>query len=527
MNSAQLLTHFHRLAEAPDAVPRLRHFIFDLAVRGKLVPQDPKDEPAAKLLQRIQAEKERLVKEGKLKKTEPASPAKDSDCPLRLPTGWVAARLQSLCLSVTDGDHLPPPKAEVGVPFLVIGNVRDQTIQFAGCRHVEDSYYNSLDPIRRPKKGDLLYTLVGSYGIPVLVRDDRPFCVQRHIGILRPSETVDVEFLGRALSSEFVFEQATTCATGIAQKTVPLSGLRKMIIPLPPLAEQRRIVAKVTELMGLCDRLEAAQADREQRRDRLAAATHAGLSTPEPLHSSFFLRQFPQFTTRPDQIPQLRQTILNLAVRGQLVPHSQKARMGSLESILAEASVNGVSKGPTPDANATKILRISAGTSRRDFYVDENDFKHVNLSAKEVEQFKLHPGDLLACRFNGNLHYVGMFSYYRGESGEIQVNPDKLIRFRINTELHDPRYVCFAMNAADTRQSIEAMCATSVGNIGLSAGKLKTVEIPLPPLAEQRRIVAKVEELMALCDQMETQLHRTQTESRRLLASVLHEALAA
>ena len=102
----------------------------------------------------------------------------------------------------------------------------------------------------------LLYTLVGSYGIPVVVRDNRPFCVQRHIGILRPSNFIDVGFLARAMESRLVFEQATACATGIVQKTVPLSGLRRLLTLLPPLAEQHRIAAKIDVLMALCDGLE-------------------------------------------------------------------------------------------------------------------------------------------------------------------------------------------------------------------------------------------------------------------------------
>jgi type I restriction enzyme S subunit len=139
----------------------------------------------------------------------------------------------------------------------VIGNIRGKRIEFEGSRFVSTKYYESLDPIRRPVTGDLLYTLVGSYGIPVVVKDGRPFCVQRHVGVIRPSKAVNVNYLAYAMESRFVLAQATAGATGIAQKTVPLSVLRKILIPLPPLAEQRRIVAKVDELMAVCDQLEA------------------------------------------------------------------------------------------------------------------------------------------------------------------------------------------------------------------------------------------------------------------------------
>jgi type I restriction enzyme, S subunit len=260
------------LTARPDQIKQLRQTILNLAVRGKLVPQDPNDEPASSLLKRIGAEKAELLRLGQLKKIEPMANLTGSAGELAVPTGWVITDLQSICTSVTDGDHLPPPKAEHGVPFLVIGNVRTGYIDFAETRFVPVDYFEALDPIRRPRDGDLLYTLVGSYGIPVQVRDDRPFCVQRHIGILRPSRNLDVRYLACAMESQMVFGQATACATGIAQKTVPLSGLRRLTIPLPPLAEQHRIVAKVDELMTLCDRLETRLLDAAAVRSSLMGA---------------------------------------------------------------------------------------------------------------------------------------------------------------------------------------------------------------------------------------------------------------
>jgi type I restriction enzyme S subunit len=118
MNAERLLQHFDRISEAPDAIPRLRRFILDLAVRGKLVPQDPNDEPAAELLKRIQTEKARLVKEEKIKKEKPTQSRANGSMPIGLPKGWRWGCIQEICTSVTDGDHIPPPKSESGIPFL-------------------------------------------------------------------------------------------------------------------------------------------------------------------------------------------------------------------------------------------------------------------------------------------------------------------------------------------------------------------------------------------------------------------------
>ncbi len=266
-HAAFALENLTPLTTRRDQIKALRQTILNLAVRGKLVPQDPNDEPAAELLKRIAKEKA-----GESKKTKPTISLTSSITRCDVPSGWVITDLQSVCASITDGDHLPPPKTESGIPFLVIGNVRSQTIEFTGSRFVSPEYYEALDPIRRPRSGDLLYTLVGSYGIPVVVRDNQPFCVQRHIGILRPSNFIDVGFLARAMESRLVFEQATACATGIAQKTVPLSGLRRLLIPIPPLAEQHRIVTRADELIALCDRLEASLSTGDDTRRRLLDA---------------------------------------------------------------------------------------------------------------------------------------------------------------------------------------------------------------------------------------------------------------
>lgn len=263
-----------------DQIKQIRQTILNLAVRGKLVPQDPNDEAASELLKKIALEKETLAAAGRRKSVGPAAEVAKIQPDSEMPPGWIATNLRSVCTSVTDGDHLPPPQSESGIPFLVIGNVRDQRIDFAGSRFVPLEYYETLDPIRRPESGDLLYTLVGSFGIPVLVRDDRPFCVQRHIGILRPSKLVDVRFLAYSMESQFVFDQATTCATGIAQKTVPLSGLRRIAIPLPPIPEQRRIVAKVDELLALCDQLKMNLVDATDTRRRLLDALLAEALAP-------------------------------------------------------------------------------------------------------------------------------------------------------------------------------------------------------------------------------------------------------
>jgi type I restriction enzyme S subunit len=182
---------------------------------------------------------------------------------------------------ITDGDHQPPPKTNEGVAFLTIGNITTGRLDFSGCRWVPRAYFRSLAPYRTPAQGDILYTVVGAtYGRPAIVDTDREFCVQRHIAILKPTPAMDLRFLVWMLASPLIYDQATSSTTGTAQPTIALRPLRNFIAPIPPLAEQRRIVARLDELMALCDRLESSLATADETRCRLLEALLAEALAP-------------------------------------------------------------------------------------------------------------------------------------------------------------------------------------------------------------------------------------------------------
>ena len=154
---------------------------------------------------------------------------------------WKVRTLDSVCSSIFDGDHMPPPKAESGIPFLVISNVNTGHLTFENTRFVPQEYYDTLSDTRKPQLGDVLYTLVGSFGIPVVVNSKRPFCFQRHMALLRPID-VSPQFLWYILQTPEMYDKASSIATGTAQLTVPIKGLRAMTIPRPNIAEQIEIV---------------------------------------------------------------------------------------------------------------------------------------------------------------------------------------------------------------------------------------------------------------------------------------------
>ncbi|MBO8084840.1 MAG: restriction endonuclease subunit S [Marichromatium sp.] len=569
MNPDRLLALYERIADAPDAVTRLRRFILDLAVRGKLVPQDPADEPADDLLKRIAEEKAQLSVLGVIKTERQRNESTSSFDRFKLPEGWAWTELRTICTSVTDGDHQPPPKAESGVPFLVISDIRTGIINYSPARFVPRDYFDALDSIRKPRSGDLLYTLVGSFGIPVVVSSSEEFCVQRHIGILRPSQFVVVAFLARAMESEFVFQQADACATDIAQKTVPLAGLRRLSIPLPPLAEQHRIVAKVDELMALCDRLEAARARRESTRERLAAASLARLNTPDPDpatftdHARFVLDALPALTTRADQIKQLRQTILNLAVRGKLVPQDPAdepaaellERIASAKSFLA--GIRGIrrvkalppitdveTRFDLPDGWAWARLGnlsqfVTSGSRDWAQYYSNEGAIFVRMGNLSKENYRLRldhvqrvtpPADGEGTRTR--LEAGDILISITGDVGMLGLVPEGFGEAYINqhTAMVRPMPEMRGLYLPELFRSPFAQDQFKAPQRGLkNSFRLTDVNqfvVPLPPLAEQHRIVAKVDELMALCDRLEASLATADNSRRRLLDALLREALA-
>ncbi|WP_418241245.1 restriction endonuclease subunit S [Ellagibacter isourolithinifaciens] len=156
---------------------------------------------------------------------------------------WEKVKLNDICSSIYDGDHNAPPKSDTGVPFVTISNIdaADGSIDFSNTAHVPNSYFESLKPERRPRPGDVLYSVVGSFGIPSLVKDQKPFVFQRHVAILRPNDRIEPEYLYYSMKSRNFYHWADSVAIGAAQRTVTLGQLREKTIALPPLPVQSRI----------------------------------------------------------------------------------------------------------------------------------------------------------------------------------------------------------------------------------------------------------------------------------------------
>ena len=575
MNTAQLLAHFDRISEAPNAVARLRRLVLDLAVRGKLVPQNPQDEPAPELLKRIGAERARLVEAGKVRKDKSFPDVRVDEAPFLLPLGWQWVRVRQ----VTSDRGQTTPFSDF--TYIDVTSI-DKEAGRIGKPHAIAAHTAPSRARKVVQTGDVLYSCVRPYllNIAVVESDISPmpiastaFAVLNGYGLVLP------RYLWLVLRSPYMVECVEERMRGQAYPAINDSDFALLPIPLPPLAEQRRIVAKMDELMAVCDRLEVARSERESRRDRLMAVSLVRLGSPPEedaadairAHAHFTLTNLPHLTARPEHIKQLRQAVLDLAVRGRLAAQAlgdeisakllermdaERVRLMKkgapkpkptsalrsnenlpdlppgwcrvrLSDILLGDTQNGCSAKPDDAPGGCPILRISAGTARKDGFVAEEQHKLISgISAAQRELYRLEPGDLLACRFNGNRNFVGRLSLFADHLGLKPIYPDKLIRVRLMPGVVVPKLVKWFFDSTDVRRVVEGYCATTVGNWGISATNLKQVELPLPPLAEQRRIVAKVDELMALCDRLEACLATASEASRGLLEAVLRDALA-
>lgn len=335
--------------------------------------------------------------------------------------------------------------------------------------------------------------------------------------------------------------------------------------------EQRRIVAKVDELMKLCDELEAAQKEREQRRNRLATASLARLNQPADdvsefrEHARFHLRNLPRLVTKPEHVKQLRQMILNLAVRGKLVPRDpkdepasallmaierEKARLVEKGELRKERPVDPIAQAdvpfPIPDGWAwvrigACALLVEYGTSVKsdadqgvpvlkmgdiqDGRLILGGQKKVARDIEDLPKLFLKRFDLLYNRTN-SAELVGKTGIYLG-ADDAYTFASYNIRMRFTATPTLPRYVNLAMNAPYFRQTqIVPNLQQQCGQANVNGTKLRNMLVPLPPLAEQKRVIAKSDELMAICDQLDAQLAANEAGSQRLLEAVLHEALA-
>lgn len=540
-------------------VKKLRELILELAVRGKLVPQDPNDEPASELLKKVEAEKVRLVKEGKIKKQKPLAPITGEEKPFELPNNWAFSKLGDFVY--VEMGQSPPSKFynqnNDGLPFF-------QGKADFGAMYPTARYW-CVQPQKYAYDGDVLLSVRAPVGPTNIANIE--CCIGRGLSALRPLCHVPTNYVYYMMHG--FRSNLESFATGTTFVAVSKVNVDNLVVSIPPLAEQHRIVAKVDELMALCDQLEAqteASLGAHKILVEVLLATLTDAKDAIELNDNWqtISQHFDLLLTTQASIDQLKQTILQLAVMGKLVKQDPKDEPAAklLERIATEKQqlikdgkikkqkplppitdeekpfalpsgwgltrlddiCFGITSGSTPpkdkfnETTGVPYLKVYNIKEQSIAFNYRPQFVDVQHHKDKLTRSILYPGDVV-------MNIVGP------PLGKIAIIPDDypewncnqaIVFFRpIETSLNS--YIYTYLTSGRFLDAIELIGTAGQDNISVT--KSRSIIFPMPPLAEQHRIVAKVEELMALCDSLKAKLNQAQTTQLHLTDAIVEQVL--
>lgn len=569
-----LVEHFDLVASAPGGVASLRELILKLAVQGKLVRQESHEAPAATLIREIRRERDRLTLAGKITPQESAArPAGRQQSP-DLPSGWERVRfgdyVHELCTGPFGSLIHKDDYVEDGVPLINPSHMVRGRVQPDRKVAVSEKMAAQLGAYRL-SPGDVLLARRGEVGRYALVtaREAGWLCGTGSF-FVRLASSIDRTYFGLMLQDPRLRAQLQAESVGATMTNLNQRILLQVPLAIPPLAEQARIVARVEELMRLCDALEAQgrleDAQHAQLLDKLLG-TLTDSASPEELAANWqrIAAHFDRLLDRPEAVEALEQTILELAVRGLLVHqepteppateflrHLQAAQAQSksvekssetLDAVLDPngapfevppgwtwvrfGAVVGISGGvtlgrKTPIAKPVVRPYLRVANVQR-WRLDLSVMKDVVVDQSELARFQLRLGDLLITE-GGDWDKVGRTTIWRDEIPEC-LHQNHVFKARGFLDEWLPAWAELYLNSAMARRYFAASAKQTTNLASINMTQLKACPLPLPPVAEQRRIVARVKELRRLCADLREKLTKAQTTQARL-ADVLVESTA-
>lgn len=558
-----LLSNFDLLTTAPGGVARLRELILTLAVQGKLVPQDPADEPASVLLKKIRAEKDRLITEGKIKRDKPSAEVADEEKPIELPQGWEWVRLGDVQIFTNGYAFKSVQFSDAGVGVVRIGNVHQGEITEAGMVYLPDTLAAEIDDQFFINPGDLVITMTGDVKLG-FNRTSKQFLLNQRVGKIRPL-LVSADYLVFCLT--LVADQKIADASGSVIPNVSTGEINVTPFALPPLAEQFRIATRVEELMRLCDGLEA--------KGQLEARQHAqlvstllgrltGSGTPEEFADNWgrVAQHFDLLLDRHEAIDALEQTLLKLAVRGLLVPQDVNDEPASTllarirtekDRLIAEGKIKReklwppitddekpfelpvgwewVRLGDVVQANTGFAFKSEQYTSggtlvfrvtniKPDGSADLYDVKYIDTASAlaTYKDFFLSEGDVLLVMVGGSLGKIGVVTR-DCLPAVLNQNMWKMV----NSNAVHRRYLVEVLRYVNAHQ----LRVTSSTHGHLAQGEYLRQVVALPPYPEQSRIVSRIESVRRLCAILRQQLADSQaTQTDLAEALIAHSGFA-
>lgn len=525
MRVETFLENFDLLAEIPNAVPKLRELILELALKGRLTEQDPEDAQAEEILPTLSQAGSKMIPQ-------------DGCYPYSIPAGWRLTVVKGLGTTSTGVTPRTSDIESFGTdyPFVRPGDIFPDRIEYRKQGLSQRGFELSG---RAASPGSILMVCIGTIGKVNVA--DRPCAFNQQINALAPFAGVDPKLLTYFLRSPYFQTEARRRASSTTIAILNKGKWESIPLPLPPIAEQRRIVAKVDQLMALCDELERRQQARREGRERLCTTALNALTSAvdaeevavqwEPIRDNFGV-----MFNEPRSIRALRQTIQKLAVRGRLVRSSEHEEPANAlfqrtaEALGRKSTVDPRSKGrhaeyPWPVPPSWVWGSLGHITICRD---GERIPVSRELRAQRVGPFDYYGASGVIDKIDGFLFEKPLLLV--GEDGANLINRSTPIAFIargkywVNNHAHVLDaveedmlpYLALFINATDLREYI-----TGTAQPKMNQAKMNSIKVAVPPLAEQRRIVAKVDELMALCDDLESKLSRSEEVGTQLLDAVV------
>ncbi len=484
-------------------IAHLKSRILDLAVRGKLTEQRPEDGSAAELLARVREEKQRLIAAGKIKKEKPLPEITEDEKPFNIPAGWEWCRLPELCtIPITDGTHQTPVYSdkENGIPFLSSKDVTSQKIDWSRIKYITKDLHEILYKRIAPQKYDVLLAKNGTTGVAALVEDDIVFDIYVTLAVLRPDQTIIYpQFLLQVINSPVCKKQFDSHLLGIGVPNLHLYEINKTLIPLPPLTEQKRIVEKIEQLFRQADIIE---------QNRLALKT---------------------------RIRQTRSRVLDLAVRGKLTEQrpedgsaaellarvrEEKQRLIAAGKIKKEKKLPEITEDEKPfnipagwewcrymdlftHSSGKALKQSDTDGIKREYITTSNvywnrfDFTEVRtmyFKDSELEKCTAKKGDLLLCN-GGDVGRAAIWNY----DYDICIQ-NHISRLRPISPQIQIKYFSYLLWYYKNNGLI---AGKGIGISSLTVNEILSLTIPLPPLAEQKRIVEKIEQIFTALNRIE------------------------
>lgn len=547
-------------------VKKLRELILELAVRGKLVPQDPNDEPATVLLERIAQEKAQLLKEKKIKSAKVLPKLGNNEIPFDIPESWNWIRLGEIGYTQTGGTPKKANSEYFGsdVPFIKPADITELEVVYDN----EGLSYEGANALGRlAPSGSVLMVCIGTIGKCQIIEQDCAF--NQQINSVTPFLPVG-SFIFNALRSSYFRRCAWELSSSTTIAILNKGKWESIPIPLPPIAEQHRIVAKVDELMALCDQLEQqteASIEAHQVLVTTLLDTLTNSADADELMQNWarISEHFDTLFTTEESIDQLKQAILQLAVMGKLVPQDpsdepaaellkriaeEKAQLVKEKKIKKEKALPPISEDEKPfelpsgwewcrfgslfksfsnglykpakfytDAGVISLRMYNIQDGKIDF----EGAKRVEVEPNELEQFLLEKGDLLINRVNSK-ELVGKTAIIP-QLDEPLVYESMNMRAKPFTNYLSAEYLNLFMMTALAQQSISSFAKEAIGQASINQGQVSSMAIPLPTFNEQKRIVLKINELLVICEELKARLKESQTTQLLLTDAIVEQAV--